>query len=111
VNPIASQLESFGKEVRRRRQALGITLEELARASGLTPNYLGSIELGKRDPSLSTLEAIAKGLKVPVGELLGGSCDLSPSGLEAAILYDSAAPEVRGAVTDILHSLTTRKKR
>jgi transcriptional regulator with XRE-family HTH domain len=110
VDPIASQLESFGREVRRRRQALGITLEDLARASGLTPNYLGSIELGKRDPSLSTLEAIAKGLRVPVGELLGGSSELSPSGLEAAILYDAAAAEVRTAVSDILHAMTRKKR-
>jgi transcriptional regulator with XRE-family HTH domain len=110
VDPIASQLESFGREVRRRRQALGITLEDLARASGLTPNYLGSIELGKRDPSLSTLGAIAKGLRVPVGELLGGSRELSPSGLEAAILYDAAATEVRSAVSDILHAMTRKKR-
>ncbi|MCK6587267.1 MAG: helix-turn-helix transcriptional regulator [Polyangiaceae bacterium] len=110
MNAIASQLNDFGREVRRRRQALGITLEDLARASGLTPNYLGSIELGKRDPSLSTLEAIAKGLRVPVGELLGGTRELSPSSLEAAILYDGAPPEVRSAVTEILHAVTRKKR-
>jgi len=110
VNPIASQLEGFGREIRRRRQALGVTLEDLARASGLTPNYLGSIELGKRDPSLSTIEAIAKGLKVSVGEILGGSRDLSPSGLEAATLYDASAPDVRSAVSDILHAMTRKRR-
>lgn len=107
---IASQLEGFGREVRRRRQALGITLEDLARASGLTPNYLGSIELGKRDPSLSTIGSIATGLRVSVGELLGGSSDLSPSGLEAALLYDGSVPEVRSAVSDILHAMTRKKR-
>jgi transcriptional regulator with XRE-family HTH domain len=110
VDLIASQLEGFGREVRRRRQALGITLEDLARASGLTPNYLGSIELGKRDPSLSTIGSIATGLRVSVGELLGGSSDLSPSGLEAALLYDGSVPEVRSAVSDILHALTRKKR-
>lgn len=110
MNPNPSPFDDFGREVRRRRQALGITLEYLARASGLTPNYLGSIELGKRDPSLSTLHAIAKGLRVPVGELLGGTRELSPSSLEAALLYDISAPEIRTAVTEILHAVTRKKR-
>jgi transcriptional regulator with XRE-family HTH domain len=55
----------FGKEVRRRREALGLTLEELAERAGLTPNYVGTVETGKRDPSLSTVLALAKGLRVP----------------------------------------------
>jgi transcriptional regulator with XRE-family HTH domain len=110
VNAIEAQIENFGREVRRRRQALGITLETLAQMSGLTPNYIGSVELGKRDPSLSTIEGLASGLQMPVGELLGGTRELTPAGLEAALLYDATSPEIQAAVTSILRA-TSRKRR
>ena len=110
MKPIEAQIASFGHEVRRRRKALGLTLEEVAEASGLTPNYIGSVELGKRDPSLSTMESLAKALRAAVGELVGGNQELSPAGLEAAIFFDSAPPEIQQAVTIIL-SFTTRKRR
>src|SRR3954468_12797369 len=89
----------FGREVRRRRVALGLTLEQLAERSGLTPNYIGTIENGKRDPSLSTVMAIAAGLSVQAGELFGGVPGLTPSGLEAAQLFEKVTPDLQGAVS------------
>src|SRR5687767_11156911 len=62
-----SQLGSpveFGREVRRRREAAGMTLEDLAESSELSPNYIGQIETGKRDPSLATMESLAEALDV-----------------------------------------------
>ena len=50
----------FGKEVRRRRKADGMTIEELAERAGLSTNYVGAVERGDRDPSLSTVVALAK---------------------------------------------------
>ena len=47
----------FGQEIRRRRKALGMTIEQLAEKAELTPNYLGTLEVGRRDPSLSTVLA------------------------------------------------------
>lgn len=111
VDLIASQLKAFGEEVRRRRLALGITLAAFARVTGLTQNYLGSVELGKRDPSLSTLEAISRGLGVQAGDLLGGIRKLSASSLEAAALYDASPAEVRAAVSEILRAVPPRKRR
>jgi transcriptional regulator with XRE-family HTH domain len=105
------QLASFGQEVRRRRLALKLTLEDLAQASGLTPNYIGSIELGKRDPSLSSMEALAKALRVPVGQLIGGSRELTPAGMEAATLYDDATPEVQAAISSILRAMARSKRK
>ncbi len=57
------------REVRRRRHAQGLTLEALGAGSGLTPNYIGGIETGQRDPSLSTMRKLAAGLGAPLGEL------------------------------------------
>jgi transcriptional regulator with XRE-family HTH domain len=100
----------FGREVRRRREALGLTLEQLAESSELTPNYIGTIENGKRDPSLSTVLALARGLRVPPAELFGGLEDLTPAATEAGRLFDAAPPEVQEAVLQILRAVTRKRR-
>jgi transcriptional regulator with XRE-family HTH domain len=99
----------FGSEIRRRRLALGMTLEQLAETSGLTPNYIGTIENGKRDPSLSTVMALAKGLRTHPAELFGGIQDLSPPATEAGLLFDGAPIDVQDAVLQLLRSVARRK--
>jgi transcriptional regulator with XRE-family HTH domain len=103
-------LVTFGDEVRRRREALGLTLGQFAKRCRLTPNYVGSIENGYRDPSLSTIHAIAKGFGVHPGELLGPVRGLSPAGYEAARRFDQALPEVQEAILMLLHA-TVKKPR
>jgi transcriptional regulator with XRE-family HTH domain len=83
-----SIVKDFGRGIRRRRDTLGLTLEQLAARANLTPNYIGAIENGKRDPSLSTLQALARGLSVPVGELLGDPPALSAAAMEVERLFE-----------------------
>jgi transcriptional regulator with XRE-family HTH domain len=101
---------TFGREIRRRRRALELTLEELAEKCGLTPNYIGSVENGRRDPSLSTVLALAKGLGVSPGELLGGLADLSPQALEAAGMFDGLPNELQSALLELLRSVPRRRR-
>ena len=96
---------SFGREGRRRRKARGWTLEELADRSGLSSNYISTIERNTRDPSLSTVAAIAKAFDVPSGELLGQIKKFSPGALEAARLFDIAPAQVQQAVLSILQAV------
>ncbi|WP_249161866.1 helix-turn-helix domain-containing protein [Actinospica acidithermotolerans] len=56
--------------VRRIREAAGITLEELARRSGLSFRGVVYIEHGKRNPSLTTLLNLARGLDIEPSRLL-----------------------------------------
>jgi transcriptional regulator with XRE-family HTH domain len=100
----------FGDTIRRRRERLGLTLEQLAERSGLSPNYIGSVENRRRDPSLSTVLALAKGLRAPPGELLGSVPNLSASALEAARLFEQASPEDQESLLRILRSLTRRRR-
>jgi transcriptional regulator with XRE-family HTH domain len=104
----------FGQEVRRRRYAVGMTLDELARLSGLTPNYLGTIEAGRRDPSFTTMLAIAGGLGAHLAEMLGSVPELSPGAKEAAWHFQESTPEVQSAVLRLLRVYarwSTRKPR
>ncbi len=101
---------SLGKEIRRRRQALGLTLEQLAERSGLSPHYLSTVETDRRDPSVSSVTNIAKGLGCPPGELLGGVRDLSAAGYEAGRLFEGAPEDVREGVLRILRATSRRRR-
>jgi transcriptional regulator with XRE-family HTH domain len=101
---------SLGGEVRRRRRALDLTLEQLAERSGLSPHYLSTVETDKRDASVSTVIALAKALACAPGELLGGVRDLSPAGYEAGHLFDAAPAEVGEGVLRILRATARRRR-
>jgi len=95
---------AFGREVRRRRHAQGLTLDALSAGAGLGANYIGSIESGKRDPSITTVAKLASGLGTPLGELLGLP-ELSAETLEAARLLSKLPRDVRETLTEALRSL------
>ena len=101
---------SLGREVRRRRKALGLTLEQLAERSRLTPHFLSTVENDQRDPSVSTVLALAKGLACAPGELLGGVKELSPAGYEAGKLFDGAPEDVQDGVLRILRAVARRRR-
>ena len=97
-------LVAFGREVRRRRMAQGLSLEALGEAADLTPSFIGGIEMAKRNPSLLSMLSIARGLGAPLGELLGMP-ELSAEGIEGARLLDALPIEVRSAILHALHAL------
>ena len=52
----------IGNRLRQRRQAMGLTLEELASRSELTKGFLSQVERDLTSPSISTLEDILEAL-------------------------------------------------
>jgi transcriptional regulator with XRE-family HTH domain len=56
--------------IRELRTEQGLSQEALAKKAGLSREYLARLETGKHDPSVSTVERLAKALKVKVGKLL-----------------------------------------
>jgi transcriptional regulator with XRE-family HTH domain len=59
-----------GANLRRAREALGVSQEELADRAGLHRTYLSGVERGVRNPTVTVLEKIAKALKVKTSALL-----------------------------------------
>lgn len=59
-----------GKNVRKLRQQKKMTQEELAFESGIDLTYVGGIERGKRNPSLTVMARIADALSVPLARLM-----------------------------------------
>jgi transcriptional regulator with XRE-family HTH domain len=61
--------ESIGREVRRFREKLNITISELAKAAQMSAGMLSKIENGATSPSLSSLQSLSRALQVPVTSL------------------------------------------
>ncbi len=59
-------LESFGNNVRARRNELGLSQEELADRAGIHRTYIGDVERGERNLSLANIYKISLALKIPM---------------------------------------------
>lgn len=59
----------FGKKIKSIRRSRDITQEKLADLSGLSLQYIGEIERGRRNPSLTSIEQLSKALDIPMAEL------------------------------------------
>lgn len=110
-DPTQNSVLELGRQIRRRREALGMTLDQLSDKSGVTPNYIGTIETGKRDPSISTLVNIASGLDTSLGELLGLAPRLSPSSMALAKLFDQVVVDVQTAVLLLLRTAVASRRK
>jgi transcriptional regulator with XRE-family HTH domain len=55
---------AFGKAVREARRSLGLSQDDFAAVSHLHRTYVGGIERGERNPTLSTIWRISAALKL-----------------------------------------------
>ncbi|ONH33260.1 DNA-binding protein [Pseudofrankia asymbiotica] len=91
-SPQVGRLERvIAAQVRRMRQAAGLTLAELAARSGISKPMLSKIENANTSCSLTTLARLADGLDAPVTSLFRGADDqreavLTPAGAGARIV-------------------------
>lgn len=93
---------SFGIEVRRRREALGVTVEALAVRSGLDEGSIRALEGGERAPSLSSLLALAEALGVRPVDFLPAISVVSSAALEIERLFRRAPKEGQEATQKLL---------
>jgi transcriptional regulator with XRE-family HTH domain len=59
----------IGKQVRERRNELGLSLRDLGKRAGVTASFLSQIENDQVSPSLSSLQSIATALNIPMFSL------------------------------------------
>lgn len=63
-------VDYIARSVKARRKALGFTLRELSKRSGVSTSMISAIEWGQKSPSVGILSSIAAALDVPVSHLI-----------------------------------------
>jgi transcriptional regulator with XRE-family HTH domain len=66
----ADILKAFGRNVRRLREAQGLSQEELAERAQVHRTYVGMVERAEKNITLRNIEKFAKALQVPITELV-----------------------------------------
>ena len=61
---------ALGTRVRALREAMGLSLRDLAERSGVSPPMLSQVERGETSPTLAIAEKIAAGLELTLSQLL-----------------------------------------
>ena len=65
----------LGHAIKAHRSSLGISQEELAHRSGLHRTYISDLERGARNPSIESIEKLARALHVSVAKLFQAGSD------------------------------------
>jgi transcriptional regulator with XRE-family HTH domain len=68
--PSKGLVRTLSGNIRKLRRKRGLSQEELSELCGLHRTYVGSVERGERNVTLSTLEAFSNALGVSVPQLL-----------------------------------------
>lgn len=109
---IRSLERAIGAQVREIRRNTDLSIADLANAAGISPGMLSKIENGQISPSLSTLEALALALAVPITTLFAAYEDrrdcsfvkaeqgvvIERRGTKAGHVYQLLGHSVRGEV-------------
>lgn len=61
---------TISQRIKKRRKALGLTQEQLAKRVGTTRIYITYVETGVKVPSLAMLKTIAAALECKAGDLI-----------------------------------------
>jgi transcriptional regulator with XRE-family HTH domain len=69
---VSKTTEIIGRRLKRLRRKAGLSQEKLSWFAGLNRGYVGFIERGARNPSITTLTKLAKALKVSLDSLFRG---------------------------------------
>ena len=60
----------FGAVLKRLRKQAGLSQEQLGFEAGLERNYISMLELGQRQPTITTVEKLAISLKIKASGLI-----------------------------------------
>jgi transcriptional regulator with XRE-family HTH domain len=61
--------KALGQAIRKHREQLDLTQEELAEKAEVHRTYLADIERGTRNPSIESIRRVAYALRIPISEL------------------------------------------
>lgn len=83
----------LGEKLKKIRTEKKLSLRELGKLAHISHSFIADIESGRSNPSLSTLEAIAKALGVPVNYFLSDKDDQLDTPSTADKITDSVSDD------------------
>lgn len=88
------------------RQALGMSGNQLAKASGIAQSTISAIESGKTSPTIDSLERICSALGITLAEFFSyDSEELPPDLIQLIETAKKLTPEERKSITHMIQSL------
>jgi transcriptional regulator with XRE-family HTH domain len=105
-----------GDNIRRVRTAKGLSQKEVTINSGLDTAQYSRIENGKTDPSVSTLERIAKAMGVPIADFFTETGEqqeintLDKSLMEKVALIECLPEQEQQAIYTLLDAFVSKQK-
>lgn len=91
--------QRIGARIRDHREARGLTLDALSIRSGVRSERISRVERGKVEATLGTLDKLARGLGMQIGDLLSdtdsdaGSLGALPPDLQEIVVLLERKPE------------------
>lgn len=90
--------EIFIENLKALRTAKGLSQAKLSELADLSPSIIGDIEVGRRNPTLTTIEKIALALDIPVQQLF----------YDSEANYPLSAIESKEELRSLLHKLVDK---
>ena len=107
---------NIGKNIKRIREAKGLSQKELITAIDMGAPMYSRIETGKTEPSLTTLEKIAKALGVKLSDLfdtddkMADVNSIDGSLMEKVKMIEALSEDEKKTVFSIVDAFTGKKK-
>jgi len=96
---------NLGSTIKLIREKRGYKQSELANRAGISVSHLCLVEKEKRDPSLSTIEAISDALSIPVSVLVF----LAAQKEQVKELTDNQIEEVTHSILELMDGVSRQK--
>lgn len=94
AKPAAAAVPRIGPILQHRRKSRGLTLEQLARQSGVSKSMLSQVERGKANPTFAVLWSLTRALEIELADLVAAE----PAPGDAVEIVDAGGtPEIRSA--------------
>jgi transcriptional regulator with XRE-family HTH domain len=96
---------TVGNNLKRIREALNLTQEELALKCGLTQAYINFLESGKRGYTRKTIEKIAEVLNIPISQLFEEQREEGPTKVAELPVRYKEKRHIYNEIIDLLDKL------
>lgn len=102
---------NIARAIRFVRLARGVSQHDLADRVGISPSYLSLMESGKKEPSLSMIRSLARGLDISDDLLLLSAIDYSALRSEDTKAMSTLADELLALMVPTMASSASRSRK